>query len=80
MEADAIPLQFPIKGTGAMQVAVEPGQLVHIPVRDGINVDPRIWGEDAGVFKPERWIEPGGLPDSVNSIKAPMHLLTFGDG
>ncbi|KAH9942038.1 hypothetical protein B0H21DRAFT_824192 [Amylocystis lapponica] len=44
---DAIPLQYPVHGTGATHVAVEPGQLVNIPVRDGINVDPTIWGPDA---------------------------------
>lgn len=76
-----IPLAFPVKSTGATSVAVEPGQVVNVPVRDGIHADPAIWGEDVDEFKPERWLgEEEKLPEAVRMIKAPGHLLTFGDG
>lgn len=53
---------------------------MRIPVRDGINADETIWGPDATEFRPERWLEKGGLPAIVEDIHAPGNLLTFGDG
>ncbi|CCL98634.1 uncharacterized protein FIBRA_00636 [Fibroporia radiculosa] len=79
LEADTIPLQFPLP-TGETHITVTSGQYIHIPIRDGINTDPRIWGADAAIFRPERWLELGGLPEVVSSIRAPAHLMTFGDG
>ncbi|KAF7305701.1 Peroxidase [Mycena chlorophos] len=38
-----------------------------------IQRDPRIWGEDAEEYRPERWIEEGG-----GGLK--KHMLTFGSG
>ncbi|CCM04915.1 uncharacterized protein FIBRA_07112 [Fibroporia radiculosa] len=80
VKEDVLALQFPIPGTSRTQIAVKPGQIVLVPVRDGINVDARIWGPDAAIFRPERWLEPGGLPETVKDIHAPGHFLTFGDG
>ncbi|KZT02809.1 cytochrome P450 [Laetiporus sulphureus 93-53] len=75
-----IPLLFPIPGTGRSYVNVTPGQIVHVPVRDGINIDPAIWGPDAAEFRPERWLDEDGLPEAAKAIHAPGHVLTFGDG
>ncbi len=47
-----------------------------MPIRDGINVNEDIWGVDAMVFNPERWLEPGALSKEVTA----GHVLTFGDG
>ncbi|EIN08588.1 cytochrome P450 [Punctularia strigosozonata HHB-11173 SS5] len=77
---DVIPLQYPILGTDLTHVHVKAGQAINIPVRDGINVDPQLWGDDAQVFRPERWVEPNGLPEGALSIRAQDHTLTFGDG
>ena len=80
MISDTIPLKYPVQGTNDYFVRVDEGQLIQIAVRDGVNTDERIWGPNAREFRPERWIEPGGLPDSVKDVHAPMNLLSFGDG
>lgn len=79
VEDDVIPLQFPVRGTGATFVRVKAGQTVMIPVRDGVNCDEEIWGGDAPEFRPERWTD-GSLPSAVASIQAQGHTLTFGHG
>ena len=43
-----------------------------------MNLATDIWGEDAAVFKPERWLSP--MPDSIEEMKGftvYSHLLTF---
>ncbi|SJX64432.1 related to Cytochrome P450 [Sporisorium reilianum f. sp. reilianum] len=57
---------------------------VHIPKRreviipiQVINSDPAIWGDDAPLFKPERWLD---LPTSARHNGLPMHLMTFISG
>lgn len=55
---------------------MHPGQVISIPVRDGINVDPLIWGEDASEFRPERWFEKDVGERGVGM----GGILTFGDG
>ncbi|KAJ3846583.1 cytochrome P450 [Lentinula lateritia] len=77
---DVIPLQNPLPGTGIYEIKIPAGILIHIPVRDGINVDKKIWGPDASTFNPDRWVAPGGIPDTVKTIQAQGHMLTFGDG
>lgn len=76
-----IPLEFPITLNGKVvsEIPVEPGQTVLMPVRDGINTDPDIWGPDAKKFVPERWLEEK-LPPLVEKIRVPGHVFTFGDG
>ncbi|KAE9405485.1 cytochrome P450 [Gymnopus androsaceus JB14] len=75
-----IPLQFPLKGVPPQadqyMVPVKAGMLIEIPVRDGVNVSERIWGNDAKIFNPERWLSP----ESTAVVNSPSHLLTFGDG
>ncbi|KDR69692.1 hypothetical protein GALMADRAFT_255863 [Galerina marginata CBS 339.88] len=77
---DVIPLQFPIYGSTRREVHVKAGQIIQIPIRDGINADESIWGPDVDEFRPERWIEPDGLPSSVDFIHAQGRTLSFGDG
>ncbi|KAI5121966.1 hypothetical protein M0805_002036 [Coniferiporia weirii] len=47
----------------------------------GANCSKRIWGEDAGEWKPERWLSP--LPESVSSAHLPgvySSMMTFSGG
>lgn len=80
VEDDVIPLQFPVLNTKASEVRVKAGQLIQIPIRDGVNVDEAIWGPDAAEFRPERWLEEDRLPEAVRSMYMQGHVLTFGDG
>jgi len=77
---DVIPLAFPIRGTNQKELHVKAGQVIQIPIRDGVNADEAIWGKDVDQFRPERWINEDGLPESVDLIHAQGHVLTFGDG
>jgi cytochrome P450 len=73
-----IPLAFPLPD-GSTQVHVRKGTFITIPLRDGLSVNPDIWGSDACAFRPERWLEPG--TDARHElIRAQGNVYTFGDG
>ncbi|PPQ77857.1 hypothetical protein CVT25_015351 [Psilocybe cyanescens] len=77
-----IPLEFPIRlsnGKVVQEIHVEPGQDIFMPVRDGINTSPELWGPESKKFIPERWLD-GTIPKIVETIQVPGHILTFGDG
>ena len=76
-----IPLRYPLKGTKDVRfIEVQAGQRIEILVRDGINVAEDIWGPDARQFRPERWLEKDGIPETVSEIHAQGNMLSFGDG
>jgi cytochrome P450 len=60
-------------------VRVRAGQEIAIPVRDGLNANPAIWGADAGAFRPERWLAKNA-GDRRDLIHAQGNTLSFGDG
>lgn len=42
--------------------------------------DPSVWGEDAGKWDPERWLNPDRIPPA-NQLTAGVHgLFTFIEG
>ncbi|KAI6012644.1 cytochrome P450 [Pisolithus orientalis] len=81
-EDDVIPLSEPVvtqSGETVNSISVARGTRIGIPV-SCINRSVEIWGEDAKVFRPERWLEEDGIPRKANDIQAYRHLMTFVDG
>ncbi|KAL0066804.1 hypothetical protein AAF712_006203 [Marasmius tenuissimus] len=61
---DVIPLSKPMTTTSGEKITsipIKAGQIIQIPT-GCINLNPDVWGRDAGQFQPERFITPGGLP------------------
>ena len=59
------------------ELPIKAGQNVHIAI-SALNTKKEIWGEDADVWRPERWLEP--LPNGVTDAKVPgvySSLMTF---
>lgn len=81
-EDDVIPLSDPIytrSGDLVDRIAVARGTQIGIPA-GCINRSDAIWGADAKVFLPERWLEEGGIPNAAQEVQGYRHLLTFVDG
>ncbi|KAJ7822605.1 cytochrome P450 [Mycena leptocephala] len=74
---DLLPLSEPFVDTkGRMHafIPVPRGQKIHIPIR-ALNIDKSLWGEDANLFKPERWDK---LPEAVRANPSVYgHLFSF---
>ncbi|KAI6117793.1 cytochrome P450 [Pisolithus thermaeus] len=81
-EDDVIPLSEPVttqSGKVVNSISVARGTQIGIPI-SCINRSTEIWGADAKVFRPERWLEEDGIPKKAQDIQAYRHLLTFVDG
>ncbi|KAF7338952.1 hypothetical protein MVEN_01971400 [Mycena venus] len=74
---DVLPLSRPYidrAGKSHDALLIPKGMIIHIPIWT-INTDEGTWGEDAGVFKPERW---ENIPEAVTAIPSVWaNLLTF---
>jgi cytochrome P450 len=67
-------------GTVTDKIHVAAGTLIAVPIRV-VNRMRSLWGEDAGEFKPERWLDGGaGIPASAKDIQGHRHLITFING
>ncbi|OAR01840.1 hypothetical protein LLEC1_05991 [Akanthomyces lecanii] len=88
---DVIPLSRPITlrdGSAASEIRIGRGDDVVIPQK-WMNVDPALWGADASIFKPERWLQDeehkhyaGGLHPAIAGQKHSgwSSLMTFSVG
>ncbi|KAJ7121087.1 cytochrome P450 [Mycena epipterygia] len=77
MADDVLPLSRPyVDGEGKIHesLRISKWQMIHIPILD-VNTDKEIWGEDAQVFRPERW---NHVPESARAVPGVWaHLFTF---
>ena len=81
-EDDIIPLSQPVRtrfGDVVNSITVARGTEVGINVAS-INRSVVVWGPDAKTFRPERWLEEGGIPKGAQEVQGYRHLLTFVDG
>ena len=85
-EDDVIPLSEPVRtkrGELVDNLTIAKGTPIAIPM-EFMNCSPTLWGEDAKVFRPSRWLEDShgqnGIPAKAKEIQGHRHLLTFGDG
>ena len=69
-----IPLSEPLPGTSECQLIIPKGTILEIPVNI-IQTDPAIWGADADVFRPERWLER-----KKDGIRHPREMFAFSEG
>ncbi|GAB1520137.1 hypothetical protein RhiTH_003210 [Rhizoctonia solani] len=67
-----LPLYYPVTAKDGKSVVtnihVTKGTSIHLSIR-AANMDERTWGEDAGEFRPGRWLEP--LPPSLSNARIP---------
>ncbi|KAG8749564.1 cytochrome P450-dit2 [Ceratobasidium sp. 423] len=67
-----VPLRYPVqskdKKTTITNIHIPKGTGLHISLR-AANKDKQTWGDDAGRFRPNRWLEP--LPTSVTDSRMP---------
>ena len=66
-----MPLSAPIRGKDGKMISEVPlpqGTDIAIAVL-GSNINPTIWGEDAEVWKPERFLQ--AVPDAVTEARIP---------
>ncbi|THG99618.1 hypothetical protein EW145_g7233 [Phellinidium pouzarii] len=80
---DVIPLNEPVTtraGERVDRITVGHNAAVVVPIR-AVNRAESVWGPDAKVFKPERWLnDESGVPAKARELQGYHHLLTFIDG
>ena len=78
---DIIPLSAPVRGRSGNLIAgvpVRAGDRIDISI-SAVNFQKSVFGDDADVFRPERWLE-GKDGRAAGSIGVYSGLLTFLDG
>ncbi|KAF9458748.1 cytochrome P450 [Collybia nuda] len=73
-ETMTVPLSEPLPGSSDMHIIVPKGTILAIPI-NVLQTDTEVWGSDADVFRPGRWVEGN------RTGARPIHeLLTFSQG
>jgi cytochrome P450 len=79
-----IPLRWPVRSPDGKhvlhEVPVTKGQVIHVPSRTA-NRLARVWGPDADVFVPERWLDPACTrPSPEDLTNGWAGIFTFSEG
>ena len=72
-----LPLSQPVRGKDGRMISeiVVPRGTVVLGHFQASNSSKELWGEDAGEWKPERWLEP--LPRAVDEARIPSVYSTM---
>ncbi|KAG6887487.1 hypothetical protein C0992_012062 [Termitomyces sp. T32_za158] len=73
-ETTIVPLSDPLPGTSEMHLVVPKGTIIAIPL-NVIQTDEVVWGADAELFRPQRWIDR-----KKAGIRGGRDLLAFSEG
>ncbi|KII94437.1 hypothetical protein PLICRDRAFT_50407 [Plicaturopsis crispa FD-325 SS-3] len=73
-ETMVVPLSEPIAGTSCSHLTIPKGTILSIPV-NVVQKDPHVWGPDADVFRPDRW-----LRREKSCIAGRRELFAFSEG
>ncbi|KAF9072766.1 cytochrome P450 [Rhodocollybia butyracea] len=73
-ETICVPLSEPIAGTTDTHLVIPKGTILEIPV-NVVQTDPNVWGPDAEIFRPERWLER-----KKRGIRHEREILAFSEG
>ncbi|KAL1704429.1 cytochrome P450 [Schizophyllum commune] len=73
-ETISIPLSSPLPDTEDSQLVVPKGTLIAIPL-NVLQTDPAVFGDDADVFRAERWLER-----AEKGVRHKRELFAFGEG
>ncbi|KAG8214369.1 cytochrome P450 [Butyriboletus roseoflavus] len=86
IEDDVIPLSEPVRTKTNQLVdslTIAKDTLITVSL-ESMNRSAAMWGEDAKMFRPSRWLEDAhgqdGIPAKAKEIQGHRHLLTFVDG
>ncbi|KAF6753901.1 cytochrome P450 [Ephemerocybe angulata] len=77
---DVLPLSSPItlkSGRSVKELPIPKGTKIYCNVT-GYNMNPALWGEDAHVFNPQRWLNQDN--ESSNTLGMYANLMTFSAG
>ncbi|KAJ3789675.1 cytochrome P450 [Lentinula aff. detonsa] len=73
-ETISVPLSEPIPGTSDTYLVIPKGTILEIPV-NVVQTDPDVWGSDAEIFRPERWLER-----KKRGVRSDREILAFSEG
>ena len=84
MQDDLIPLSEPVRtttGNFVDSICIPKGTTIVVPFA-ALNCSVSMWGPDAKVFKPSRWLgeDEGRQKVKAESLRGHRHLMTFSDG
>jgi hypothetical protein len=84
MQDDVIPLSDPVRiadGGFTDRICIQEGTVILVPFA-ALNCSISMWGPDAKMFKPSRWLaeNQGTQEAKAEALHGYRHLMTFGDG